>query len=370
MVQTVMETVCILKGVSTDWDSAKKLLGDGNFLKSLFEYDKDNIPEKTIKKLQKYLKMEDFNPEAVGRVSSAAKSLCMWVIAMDTYSAVSKTVEPKKKMLAEAESTLAVVMSGLKEKEDSLEAVVSKVAALQAQLKGAQDESERLVAEAALTEARLGRAGILTGALGDEAERWTSEVASIGSEIELLVGDIFLSASCVSYFGAFDSVYRQRITTLWRDGCVESSIPCSDVFSLPKIMGVPVTIRQWNLEGLPSDSLSTENGILVTTAKRWPLMIDPQMQANRWIKTMEQQHGLRPIKLSQGNFLRILEGAIRIGSPVLCEDLGEEVRLQPLAPPSAPSSLGCHTPLILENSEGNRSKIPIVFCAHMHEIME
>eukprot|EP01045_Picozoa_sp_COSAG04_P038861 COSAG04_NODE_10612_length_764_cov_0.837594_2_plen_94_part_01 len=90
-------------------------------------------------------------------------------------------------------------------------------------------------------------------------------------------------------------------------------------------MGNPVDIRQWNLEGLPKDSLSTENGILVTRAKRWPLMIDPQKQANTWIKNKEQANGVKTMKLSDGNFLRVLEGAIRIGCPVLCEDLGEEV---------------------------------------------
>ena len=73
---------------------------------------------KKIKKLQKYLKMEKFNPDDVGKVSTAAKSLCMWVIAMDTYSSVAKTVEPKKAQLKEAEEKLAVVMAELKEKED------------------------------------------------------------------------------------------------------------------------------------------------------------------------------------------------------------------------------------------------------------
>ena len=58
-------------------------------------------------------------------------------------------------------------------------------------------------------------------------ERWTNQVEEYNEQIKLLVGDVFLSASCVSYFGAFDSVYRQKITTIWRDGCVEKNIPCS-----------------------------------------------------------------------------------------------------------------------------------------------
>jgi hypothetical protein len=36
-----------------DWPTAKKVLGDSNFLNNLKNYDKDNIPEPTIKKLQK-----------------------------------------------------------------------------------------------------------------------------------------------------------------------------------------------------------------------------------------------------------------------------------------------------------------------------
>ena len=131
----------------------------------------------------------------------------MWVGAMDTYHSVAKTVEPRR---LEAEAKLKVVMDALAEKEATLAEVTAKVEALQAQLKEAQDESERLQAEAKLTEDRLQRAGILTGALGDEKVRWTETVEVYKNQITLLVGDVFLSASCVSYFGAFDSVIATR----------------------------------------------------------------------------------------------------------------------------------------------------------------
>lgn len=42
----------------------------------------------------------------------------------------------------------------------------------------------------------------------------------------------------------------------------------------------PYEIRQWNTFGLPRDRISTENAILVTWAKRWPILIDPQEQVN------------------------------------------------------------------------------------------
>ena len=52
-------------------------------------------------------------------------------------------------------------------------------------------------------------------------------------------------------------------------------------------------------------------------------MIDPQDQANRWIRSREQKNGLKVIKLTDSTFLRTLENAIRVGQPVLLEEIEE-----------------------------------------------
>ncbi|XP_070183890.1 dynein axonemal heavy chain 6-like, partial [Littorina saxatilis] len=69
LVQTVMEAVATLLGSKSDWASAKVLLGDSNFLKRLYEYDKDNIPDKMLKQIKKYMDNPKFVPEAVEKVS-------------------------------------------------------------------------------------------------------------------------------------------------------------------------------------------------------------------------------------------------------------------------------------------------------------
>lgn len=84
-----------------------------------------------------------------------------------------------------------------------------------------------------------------------------------------------------------------------------------------------MTIREWNIKGLPQDTLSVENGIIATKAKRWPLMIDPQSQGNKWIKNMQRENNLQEIKLTDAKFINKFEPCIRSGIPVLLENIEE-----------------------------------------------
>lgn len=84
-------------------------------------------------------------------------------------------------------------------------------------------------------------------------------------------------------------------------------------------------MRTWLLHGLPADKFSVENGIIVRAAERWPLMIDPQSQANKWIKSLEKDNRLALIKLTDANYVRVIEMAIQFGTPVLLENILEEI---------------------------------------------
>jgi dynein heavy chain len=53
-------------------------------------------------------------------------------------------------------------------------------------------------------------------------------------------------------------------------------IPTTNDMELTKFLVDDATVGEWNLQGLPSDELSIQNGIMVTRSSRYPLMIDPQ----------------------------------------------------------------------------------------------
>jgi dynein heavy chain len=243
---------------------------------------------------------------------------------MDTYSKVAKEVEPKRMKVAELNKKLDAANATLRAKLDALQAILDEVARLKKQLHDTVNEKDQLEAEAALTQARLGRADVLTVGLADEGVRWRATVAKIKQEIVDLTGDVFLSSAAISYYGPFTGVYREEIVASWLASCIEKKIPCDAKFNLSDVMGNPVETRDWNLQGLPSDSVSLNNGVMTVRGKRWPLMIDPQAQGNKWIKAKEQQF-LKLLKITNPKMLLVLEGCIRTGSPLMLEDIGENL---------------------------------------------
>lgn len=109
--------------------------------------------------------------------------------------------------------------------------------------------------------------------------------------------------------------------------CPQAGITSSPgVFSLASVLGDPVRIRSWVIAGLPNDAFSIDNAIMATTARRWPLCIDPQKQANKWIRALEEPRGLKVLKPTEGgDYMRSVEAAVEFGLPVLLENVGEGV---------------------------------------------
>jgi len=77
---------------------------------------------------------------------------------------------------------------------------------------------------------RMGRAEKLVVLLADEGVRWKQTVQVIQGDIERLVGNVFLSCACISYFGAFTGQYRELLVNDWVQGCLEREIPTSENF--------------------------------------------------------------------------------------------------------------------------------------------
>ncbi|XP_076648749.1 dynein heavy chain at 62B [Halictus rubicundus] len=339
-VRLVMAAVCVMldippariedpatgKKVVDYWGPSKRLLGDFRFLETLRQYDKDNIPPRIMQEIKtKYLTDKNFEPKVVARASSAAEGLCKWVRAMVLYDEVAKVVAPKKAKLEVAEREYEDTIAFLNERRAMLAELTERLAVLTEQLRVAVAKKIELQNEVTLCRNKLIRAEKLINGLGGEKNRWMDAAASLQRAYDSLPGDILLSCGMIAYMGPFTTSYRVESLEKWFAYVKRLEIPCTDDYDFVEILGTEIKINSWNIFGLPRDSFSIENAIVMDNSKRWSLFVDPQSQANKWIRNMEKQNELEIVKLTNVNYMSIIERALEYGKPVLIENVLEDL---------------------------------------------
>ncbi|XP_033124826.1 dynein heavy chain 6, axonemal-like [Anneissia japonica] len=324
LVMHVMGAVCVLMKHKPEWSTAKHLLADQGFLKKLVNYDKSMVTDKIFARLKKFTSMPNFEPEKVGQVSHACKSICQWVLALQHYLDVCKMVKPKQRRVEEAKEALSLAQESLKEKQDSLAMIEMHLSELQKQYDDSVNQREMLQERKVLTTLRLQRASVLLTALADEKIRWAESMDDLNFRLEGIVGDTLVSTASIIYLGVFTAPYRREMGNYWYELCKKGDIPISQKFSLIETLTEANVVQQWHNEGLPRDKYSEENAIFVKFGHRWPLLIDPQGQGARWIAEMEGGR-LRKVQMTDPNYMRVIERAVQIGEPVLLEEIGESL---------------------------------------------
>lgn len=111
----------------------------------------------------------------------------------------------------------------------------------------------------------------------------------------------------------------------WLEDVCNREIPIRLPFRLDENLTTDVEVSTWSSEGLPPDELSVQNGILTVRASRFPLCIDPQLQAWTWIKKKEQRNNLKCLSFNDADFLKQLEMSIMFAIPVLFEDVDDYI---------------------------------------------
>jgi hypothetical protein len=102
-------------------------------------------------------------------------------------------------------------------------------------------------------------------------------VLQLQSDLSNLVGDIALAAGAIAYSGPFVPSYRAALLADWGAALDAAGVARSKGANLVATLADPVKVRAWTIAGLPSDAVSVENAIIISKARRWPLMIDPQV---------------------------------------------------------------------------------------------
>ena len=308
------------------WARAKSMMQNVDaFKKKLSEFKGESITEEEVRLLKKYIEDPVFTPEKMLSKSAAAANLCTWVVNICNFNRIYVKVKPLMDSLEAARESKATALA-------SLEAAEAKVAEVQVKLKLLGDKYEEAVKEkqevenqAAALMTRADLAQRLVGGLASENVRWGEEIQKLRNSALTLTGDCMLAAGFVSYVGAFDQELREELwKNQWTPDLVNQNIPMTDGSDPLSMLTDEGKNANMITEGLPSDRISLENGSIVTNCKRWPLIIDPQVQGIKWLKKKEEGN-LDIIQLTQKNWLKTVENAIRNGRCVIIENLGSDI---------------------------------------------
>jgi len=135
-----------------------------------------------------------------------------------------------------------------------------------------------------------------------------------------------LSSSFVAYIAPFSREFRDElIGDKWRPDAVSRGIPMTDGFDPMKLLTDASMTAGWRSEGLPADPLSTQNAAIICKCARFPLVIDPQMQAVAWIVGREKNNGLIVAVPGSKGWLDKVVSAIETGVPVLLENMKDAI---------------------------------------------
>ncbi|KAF7265371.1 hypothetical protein GWI33_021219 [Rhynchophorus ferrugineus] len=325
-VQVVCECIVILRGYKeVSWKTAKGMMAEANFLRTLQEMNCDAITQAQQRACKAHMKKSS-KLEEMATVSKAGYGLLKFVQAVLGYCAVYREVKPKKERVEQLQSEYNAMKKNLEKLYAEIAKLESDLDKLNEKYATAMKRRQELQEETDIMMRRLEAADKLISGLSSEKKRWTEDLNQLHVEKERLVGNCLLCSGFLAYCGPFTFEFRRDMVYVdWLGDLATRNIPLTTPFKLERNLTTDVQISQWVSENLPPDELSVQNGILTLRASRFPLCIDPQQQALNWVRKREERNNMKVLSFNDPDFLKHLDMSIKYGAPVLFQDVDDYI---------------------------------------------
>jgi dynein heavy chain 2 len=318
LINTVLQAVLsLMHQEDHSWSNMKTFLGKPNVKDEIINFDASQITPSIRERVNSIVKgnPDAFEDSKIRHASVAAAPLAAWVKAVVKYSAVAETVRPLQQSFEDASNQLTGARNRLIQCEQELKQIDVDVQDLKKKFSVLTRETEGLKAELSKTTEVLGAAQSLLGKLSGEKKRWETQVKSLSADLDSLIYLALLAAGFLTYLGGLDEDGRTELLAQWRQRCGLAE------FNLQAFLSNESESLTWKAEGLPSDELSIQNGLIISNSVQTPFILDPNNSASAWLKTHLQASNLESVMQQDPRFVTQLELAVRFGKTLVISEV-------------------------------------------------
>lgn len=280
----------------------------------------EKISYKQLDEAYKRAKESNFNEVT----NIAAAQLKGWILKFYDFAYKTKIMKENQQDLQAKEEELINLENDLKDTKDKLIELEVKMNELVASLEEKNAAFTKIDANVRKLKITLDAATDLFSDLKGEQTRWSELKVELIAGKEYLVGEVLLGSSFLSYVGPFSFEFRKRmIYNDWKEDLNSRGINVKNNFDIKYLLTTELKISEWNIEGLPDDDLSIQNGILTEEASRFPLCIDPEMQAIKWIRGKDTKPKI--ISFNTPDYMKYVLLALDNGETILIENVQDNL---------------------------------------------
>ncbi|KAK5121795.1 hypothetical protein LTR85_004670 [Meristemomyces frigidus] len=322
-VKLALESVCTLLGhKAPDWKTIVSIVRRDDFIASIVNYDNERqmTPQHRLKMRAEFLSKEEFTFERVNRASKACGPLVQWVEAQVTYSEILDRVGPLREEVSQLEEEALQTKAEAKMIENTLFDLERSIATYKTEYATLISQTEAIKAEMARVQSKVSRSMRLLNSLSSERGRWEESSKTFETQMETIIGDVFLAAAFLAYSGLYDQQYRRAMIEDWALHLSASGIAHKPQNTISEYLSTADDRQQWHEHTLPVDELCTENAIMLKRYNRYPLIIDPSGRVTQFLQNESKERRLTVTSFLDGSFVKQLESALRFGNPILIQD--------------------------------------------------
>ncbi|KIH68600.1 dynein heavy chain [Ancylostoma duodenale] len=317
-IRDILQAVLLFMGIlDTSWEAMRKFLSKSSVKDEIINFDAHRITRDVHKKVSALVKSKEasFDPKNAKRASVAAAPLAAWVTANLQYSEILEKISPLEQEKNELVSNLSKAEKQIQKLSKGLLTVDEKVAALKEKFEMLMKEATQIKIDLEKEQDTIKVAGTLIDRLGGEFTRWQAQMESLSKEMDNVERCALVTATFVTYLGGCSEHTRTEVLKSFRQ-----NYNLQD-FSPVTFCATETEQLNWKNHGLPADSLSIENTVIMLNSTQTPMVIDPTGRVAAFLHSFHPKAEL--LRATQNDLFTQIEFGIRFGKTIIVDDVTE-----------------------------------------------